>query len=130
MKTRYQLLLVAAATLMTSATLATATAASGTPQPSSQSAPPSSPQQAPPPRRGPPQKDMVLDQAKRADVLERLIAGLNGYYVFPEQAKAMEVELRTRDKRGEVRAIEKVRLQSDAAGAAHGPITLLFQPHS
>jgi C-terminal processing protease CtpA/Prc len=57
-------------------------------------------QQAPPPRRGPPQQDMVLDQAKRADVLARLIAGLNGYYVFPDQAKAMEAELRAQDQRG------------------------------
>jgi C-terminal processing protease CtpA/Prc len=55
----------------------------------------------PMPRRGPPQKDMVMDQAKRAEVLERLITELNGNYVFPDQAKAMEAELRAKDKRGE-----------------------------
>lgn len=59
------------------------------------------PNPIPAPRRGPPQVDMLLDQAKRAEVLERLITDLNGYYVFPEQAKAMEKELRTREQRGD-----------------------------
>ncbi len=55
----------------------------------------------PRPRRGPPQQDMALDQAIRSEVLERLITELNGHYVFPEQAKAMEAELRAREQRGD-----------------------------
>jgi C-terminal processing protease CtpA/Prc len=53
------------------------------------------------PRRGPPQNDMVMDQARRSEVLERLIANLNDYYVFPDQAKAMEKDLRAREARGD-----------------------------
>ncbi len=59
----------------------------------------------PMPRRGPPQQDMAMDQGKRGEVLERLIADLNGYYVFPEQARAMEKELRARDQRGDYAGI-------------------------
>ncbi len=55
----------------------------------------------PMPRRGYPQNGVLLDQAKRANVLERLITDLNGYYVFPDKAKAMETELRAREQRGE-----------------------------
>jgi hypothetical protein len=53
------------------------------------------------PSRGHSEHDMVLDQAKRANVLERLITDLNGYYVFPNKAKVMETELRARETRGE-----------------------------
>src|SRR4249919_3719920 len=88
MKTSCKLILVAVtAVFMPAITLA-------------QAAPAPNAQQAPPPR-GPQQKDMVLDQARRAEVLERLIAGLNGYYVFPDHAKAMAADLRARDQRGE-----------------------------
>jgi pimeloyl-ACP methyl ester carboxylesterase len=59
----------------------------------------------PSPRRGPPQADMVIDAALRADVLERLVADLNGYYVFPEKAKAMEDALRARQQAGAYDAI-------------------------
>ena len=55
----------------------------------------------PMPQRGPPQNDMVIDQAMRTEVLESLIANLNGYYVFPDQAKAMEQALRAKQQRGE-----------------------------
>jgi len=89
MKTRYTLLLVAATAMFQIAPVF----ADATPAPS--------PQQAPPPRRGPPQQDMAMDQARRAEVLERLIAGLNDYYVFPDKAKAMAAELRAREQRGE-----------------------------
>jgi C-terminal processing protease CtpA/Prc len=86
MMTRHKLTLAVAATLfMTATALADV-------------APP--PQQAPPPRHGPVQKDLVLDQGQRAEILERLIAGLNDYYVFPDQAKRMETQLRAREKAG------------------------------
>ena len=51
-------------------------------------------------RRGPPQKDMVIDQALRTQVLERVIANLNGAYVFPDKATAMEAGLRARQQAG------------------------------
>lgn len=54
-----------------------------------------------PPRRGPAQPDMVLDAAARQQILGQVINHLNGYYVFPDKAKAMETELRARDERGE-----------------------------
>jgi C-terminal processing protease CtpA/Prc len=53
------------------------------------------------PSRGHSEHDMVFDQAKRANVLERLITDLNRYYVFPDKAKVMETELRARETRGE-----------------------------
>jgi C-terminal processing protease CtpA/Prc len=47
------------------------------------------------------QKDMAMDQAKRTEVLEGLIAGLNAYYVFPDKAKAMEAALRAHEAHGD-----------------------------
>ena len=58
-----------------------------------------------PPRRGPAQPDMVLDAAQRQQILAQVIDHLNGYYVFPDKAKAMEAELRARDQRGEYNSI-------------------------
>ena len=58
-----------------------------------------------PPRRGPMQPDMVLDAAQRQQVLGQVIDHLNGYYVFPDKAKAMAAELRARDERGEYNRI-------------------------
>lgn len=58
-----------------------------------------------PPRRGPPQPDMVLDTAQRQQILGQVIEHLNGYYVFPDKAKAMAAELRGRDERGEYNSI-------------------------
>jgi hypothetical protein len=88
MKTRYKLKLLAAAVFISASALADV-------------APAPAPQQAPPAQRGPAQQDMLLNPAERAEILQRLIAGLNGYYVYPEQAKAMETELRARDQRGD-----------------------------
>ncbi len=59
----------------------------------------------PMPQRGPPQKDTVIDSAMRSEVIERLIVDLNGYYVFPEQAKALEKALRAKQQRGDYEAI-------------------------
>ena len=58
-----------------------------------------------PPRRGPAQPDMVLDAAQRQQVLGQVIDHLNGYYVFPDKAKAMAAELLARDERGEYNSI-------------------------
>lgn len=58
-----------------------------------------------PPRRGPIQPDMVLDAEQRQQVLGQVIDHLNAYYVFPDKAKAMAAELRTRDMRGEYNGI-------------------------
>ena len=52
-------------------------------------------------RRGPPQKDMVIDRKMRSQVLDSVIAALNGAYIFPDKAKAMEAELRDRQKHGD-----------------------------
>lgn len=57
------------------------------------------------PRRGPPQNDMVIDEAMRTEVLERLIANVNGFYVFEKQAAAVEKDLRGRQQRGEYATI-------------------------
>jgi hypothetical protein len=59
--------------------------------------------QSPPPGPGPgpTQQDMVLDQRGRAEILDRLIAGLEAYYVFPDKAAAMAADLRAQDKHGD-----------------------------
>jgi C-terminal processing protease CtpA/Prc len=67
----------------------------------------------PPPRRGPEQKDMALDAAQRDEILERLVAGLNGYYVFPEKARAMEAELRAREQAGAYASITSAEKFAD-----------------
>jgi hypothetical protein len=90
MKLRFSLLFLAATAAFAPVTTMAATAPATAP----------APQQSPPPRRGPSQKDMVLDQAPRAEVLDRLVVGLESYYVFPDQAKAMTAELRARNQGG------------------------------
>jgi retinol-binding protein 3 len=46
-----------------------------------------------PPQPGP---DMAIDAATRASVVDAVIKELNDYYVFPETAKKMEADLRSR----------------------------------
>ena len=50
---------------------------------------------------GPPQKDMPVDGAMRAEVVDGLIANLSRFYVFPDKSAAMEKDLRARALRGE-----------------------------
>lgn len=50
---------------------------------------------------GPPQNDMVIDQAMRVEVIEAVISNLNQRYVFPEKAAAMEKQLRLELKNGD-----------------------------
>ena len=52
-------------------------------------------------RSGPPQRDMLIDQKIRSQVLDSVIAALNGAYIFPDKAKLMEAELRARQKHGD-----------------------------
>ncbi|MBK8285379.1 MAG: S41 family peptidase [Ahniella sp.] len=47
-------------------------------------------------RKGPPQADMVVDKTLRDEVLDGVIANLNSYYVFPDQAKQIEMALRNK----------------------------------
>jgi C-terminal processing protease CtpA/Prc len=54
---------------------------------------------------GPPQNDMIVDKAMRNEAIESAIANLNKYYVFPEQAAAMEKQLRAQMQRGDFDAV-------------------------
>ena len=47
-------------------------------------------------QQGPPPPDMTIDAATRSAVIDSLIAQLNDAYVFPEVAKKMESDLRSR----------------------------------
>lgn len=47
------------------------------------------------------QPDMQIDAQTRTAVIDRLVAELNDGYVFPETAKKMETDLRSRQKSGE-----------------------------
>jgi|CXWL01.1.fsa_nt_gi hypothetical protein len=67
-----------------------------------------------PRRHGPPQNDMVIDQAMRVEILERLVAGLNQSYVFPEKAKEMETLLRARQTAGKYDGINSAETFASA----------------
>jgi hypothetical protein len=56
-------------------------------------------------RKGPPQRDMPVDQTLRAEVLEGVVANLNSYYIFPDQAKQIEMVLRNKQTSGGYDAI-------------------------
>ena len=49
--------------------------------------------------------DMQIDAATRTAVIDKLVAELNDGYVFPETAKKMEADLRSRQKAGEYDAL-------------------------
>ena len=80
--------------------LAIAVSLAGVAAPIAAADPAPSPQPSPQ-MQGPMQPDQVIDQAQRADILDRLIASLQSHYVFPDKAKAMAADLRARDARGE-----------------------------
>jgi len=61
----------------------------------------------------PPQNDMTVDLATRNDVIEAAIANLNGAYVFPETATAMEKQLRARQARGAFDAVSSAQQFAD-----------------
>jgi hypothetical protein len=56
-------------------------------------------------RNGPPQRDMAVDKTIRGEVLEGVIANLNSYYIFPDQAKQIETALRKKQTNGDYDAI-------------------------
>lgn len=49
--------------------------------------------------------DMTIDQATRAQVIESLLKDMNDAYVFPETAKKMEADIRSRMKNKEYDAL-------------------------
>lgn len=51
------------------------------------------------------QPDMAIDATQRKQVIDAMLAELNKSYVFPEQARKVEADIRQRDKRGEYKAI-------------------------
>jgi C-terminal processing protease CtpA/Prc len=54
-------------------------------------------------------QDLTVDAATRAAVIESLITQLNDAYVFPETAKKMESDLRSRLKNGEYESVTSSR---------------------
>ncbi|CAA9386336.1 MAG: interphotoreceptor retinoid-binding protein [uncultured Pyrinomonadaceae bacterium] len=53
--------------------------------------------------------DMTIDQATRAQVIESLVKDLNEAYVFPETAKKMEADVRSRMKNKEYDTLTSAR---------------------
>ncbi|MFK2875534.1 S41 family peptidase [Rhodanobacter hydrolyticus] len=53
------------------------------------------------PPHEPPQKDMVIDKATRAEVINNVIANLDRGYVFPDKAAMIGKDLRARLSRGD-----------------------------
>jgi len=73
---------------------------------------------------GPPQKDMAIDAATRRTVVESVIQALNQFYVFPDQAAAIERALRAQAARGEFDRIDSAsqlarRLTEDLQSLVH-----------
>jgi len=58
------------------------------------------------------QPDMTIDGATRAQVIESLSKDLNDSYVFPEIAKKMEADIRSRMKNKEYDALVRARARS------------------
>jgi C-terminal processing protease CtpA/Prc len=52
-----------------------------------------------------PSPDMSIDSATRSAVIDAVAKELNDYYVFPETAKKMEADLRSRASKGEYDAV-------------------------
>ncbi len=52
-------------------------------------------------RPGPPQKDMIVDDTARREVIENLLAALNQHYIDPDKAAAFDKHLRARLQHGD-----------------------------
>lgn len=63
--------------------------------------------------RGPPQKDMAVDAATRTAVVDTLIADLDRYYVFPDQAKQFGAYLRSRQESGAYESVTSAEKFAD-----------------
>ena len=85
--------------------LATALAFASVAAPIATADPAPAPQPKPMSAPGLVKPDGVVDAAQRAQVLDRLVASLHSHYVFPDKVKAMEDDIRARDKRGEYASI-------------------------
>jgi hypothetical protein len=71
-----------------------------------------------------PRPKVVVDEAMRAQAIDKLVAGLNQYYVFPDKAKQIETVLRQHQRDGAYDGIsngEKLAalLEADLASVAH-----------
>ncbi|MFC5548912.1 S41 family peptidase [Massilia aerilata] len=81
-----------------------------------------------------PQPKLAVDAAMRTQALDTLVTRLNQHYVFPEQAKEIEMVLRQRQKLGAYDAMtdgEKfaAQLEADIMGVAHDPhLGVWFSP--
>ena len=61
-------------------------------------------------QQGPPQQqDMTIDAATRSAVIDGIVKGLNDSYVFPETAKKMEADLRTRQTNKEYDSVTSAK---------------------
>lgn len=63
---------------------------------------------------GPPQKDMRIDAAARAEVVDAVIDSITRFYVYPDQATLMSARLRAQMQRGEFDAIGSADKLADA----------------
>ena len=64
--------------------------------------------------RGPPQKDMRIDAATRAEVVGAIVDNITRYYVYPEQAARMSARLQAQLKHGDFDAITSANEFADA----------------
>ncbi|HKP69048.1 MAG TPA: S41 family peptidase [Pyrinomonadaceae bacterium] len=60
-------------------------------------------------QQGPPPPDMTVDAATRSAVIDNLIKQLNDAYIFPETAKKMEADLRSRLSNKEYDSVTSAR---------------------
>lgn len=65
-------------------------------------------------RADPNQPDKVVDAQQRQQLIDAMIKEMHNSYVFPEQAKKVEVAIRQRQKKGEYDAITSSAKLSDA----------------
>jgi C-terminal processing protease CtpA/Prc len=88
-------------------------------------------------RSGPPQRDMKVDAATRASVVEGVISNLNQAYVFPEAAAEIENGLRLQMRRNELDSTTSaealadeltIRLRKLARGDQHLEVRYIEQP--
>jgi len=81
-----------------------------------------------------PRPTVVVDAAMRGQAIDRLVTGLNQYYVYPEKAKQIETVLRQRQKDGAYDGIGDGRklaamLQADLASVSHDlHMRVMFRP--
>ena len=81
-----------------------------------------------------PRPEVVVDRAMRGEAVDRLIAGLNQLYIFPDKAKQMEAVLRQRQQEGRYEGIRDgeqlaQRLTADLQGVLRDRhMEVMFRP--